>query len=235
MFLKGWNVCLDRGRARASAPAVPVTVLYAPEAIGRERKGPAHSGRGPPCPGHRRWLRGRGLGRAGPAWPLTQGFCRLRSEQLCLLKGDRSALPGRVSRAWPWRAVRGFLRAQRGRHGSRVSGRSEGATLSPTAQPGAAVPTPRPAWVTRAASAQLGVPGGRGDGRALTPHGSSAPEAPPPAYLRLHHAWPLVPQVLQGGRDVDLLSACNRQTHRLLRQAPGGRGQRCPRPPQAPG
>lgn len=31
-------------------------------------------------------------------------------------------------------------------------------------------------------------------------------------YLGLDHARPLVPQVLQGGGDVDLLGACNRHT-----------------------
>lgn len=52
--------------------------------------------------------------------------------------------------------------------------------------------------------------------------GSGRPAA---AHLRLHHARPLVPQVLQGGGDVDLFSACNRQT---AASDTGGRGRRHP-------
>ena len=51
------------------------------------------------------------------------------------------------------------------------------------------------------------------------------PQARPP-YLGLDHARSLVPQMLQGGGDVDLLGACNRHT-------PGSDGhsaQWCPSP-----
>lgn len=66
------------------------------------------------------------------------------------------------------------------------------------------------------------------------------PQARPP-YLGLDHARSLVPQMLQGGGDVDLLGACNTHTpgsdgssaHRADRHTPGSdrRGaERCPSP-----
>lgn len=64
-------------------------------------------------------------------------------------------------------------------------------------------------------------------------------------YLGLDHAWPLVPQVLQGGCDVDLFSACKTPIGRFRWGSPGDRPARPlsghvprvrgPRPPSAGG
>lgn len=77
--------------------------------------------------------------------------------------------------------------------------------------PGVPAAARQPPWVATASR----QPPGRAPG-------SGWPVA---AHLRLHHARPLVPQVLQGGGDVDLFSACNRQT---AASDTGGRGRRRP-------